>query len=220
MLVILPEIDSTHLEIKRRQQPNLFLQALKQTGGIGQQGTHWYATDTMVALSWASTPQLESTTLLQKVTQGILDYLDSINIQPQLKWPNDILIGGKKVAGILIERGQLDYCSIGINVAHYKQGPTTFTWTTLQQHTSKPINPLAIGNYLYAKMGEVFHPRKLHDWYRDYHFIGKKISFSYPQRYEGTVHTITHDGHLIVQTEEGHFFRLVTSKQHAIKLLS
>lgn len=48
---------------------------------------------------------------------AIADTLMSFGIKPQIKWPNDILIDGKKVSGTLIEyAGRFVIVGIGINV--------------------------------------------------------------------------------------------------------
>ena len=38
------------------------------------------------------------------------------DLSPQLKWPNDVLVQGRKVCGILIEQGAATVVGIGLNV--------------------------------------------------------------------------------------------------------
>ena len=40
----------------------------------------------------------------------------STGLEAQIKWPNDVLVRGKKVAGILIEHGAATVVGIGLNV--------------------------------------------------------------------------------------------------------
>ena len=51
------------------------------------------------------------------IAVAIADTLSALGIGPQIKWPNDILIDGKKIAGVLIEYvGKFVIIGIGINV--------------------------------------------------------------------------------------------------------
>jgi BirA family biotin operon repressor/biotin-[acetyl-CoA-carboxylase] ligase len=58
----------------------------------------------------------------QAVSLGITDFLSHNKIDARIKWPNDILIGKKKIAGILIENSimgsalQHSIIGIGLNV--------------------------------------------------------------------------------------------------------
>ena len=55
--------------------------------------------------------------LSYRVAVAVAETIISFNITPSIKWPNDILIDGKKVAGILIEySGRFVIVGIGINV--------------------------------------------------------------------------------------------------------
>ena len=51
---------------------------------------------------------------------AICDFLESKSLDSQIKWPNDILVSGSKIAGILIEHGirgeRLDHTIIGIGL--------------------------------------------------------------------------------------------------------
>lgn len=54
------------------------------------------------------------------VSLAIMDSIKELVEQPSVKWPNDIYVGDKKLAGILIENSimgaHLDYCIIGIGL--------------------------------------------------------------------------------------------------------
>ena len=55
--------------------------------------------------------------LAYAVAVAIAETLSSYGIVPQIKWPNDILLDGKKVSGVLIEyAGRFVIIGIGINV--------------------------------------------------------------------------------------------------------
>jgi BirA family biotin operon repressor/biotin-[acetyl-CoA-carboxylase] ligase len=51
---------------------------------------------------------------------AIIDTLKSLNLDPVIKWPNDILLNNRKIAGILIENGisgkRLSHTIIGIGL--------------------------------------------------------------------------------------------------------
>lgn len=56
------------------------------------------------------------------ITLGIVDFLKNSGLSAQVKWPNDILVGGKKICGVLIEnavggnRISQSIIGIGLNV--------------------------------------------------------------------------------------------------------
>ena len=56
----------------------------------------------------------------QAVSLGITDFLTHCKINSRIKWPNDVLIGRKKIAGILIENtilgNSLQYSIVGIGL--------------------------------------------------------------------------------------------------------
>ena len=127
---ILPEIDSTNTELMRRAragrtEPTLLV-ALQQTAGRGRLGRSWLsgvasgvasgAAPSSAALPQAAGEAAHSTSLTFSL--GLLlkpaawDGLSlavgtslacSLHDRIQLKWPNDLWIDGRKLAGILIE---------------------------------------------------------------------------------------------------------------------
>lgn len=80
----------------------------RQTSGKGRSGRVWQSpAGASVSLSMG---RYFSSDVLHRVTQlslfcgvALAEWLQSKGLSAQLKWPNDLLIGGNKLAGILIE---------------------------------------------------------------------------------------------------------------------
>jgi BirA family biotin operon repressor/biotin-[acetyl-CoA-carboxylase] ligase len=73
-----------------------------QTAGKGRMGRDWYSPEGGL---WMSVLLRHSENCLIPLTAGvaICEALRNYSIRPNIKWPNDILLHGKKVAGILTE---------------------------------------------------------------------------------------------------------------------
>jgi BirA family transcriptional regulator, biotin operon repressor / biotin---[acetyl-CoA-carboxylase] ligase len=112
-LVLLPVVDSTNriareivkeYETEEQPLPPLLILALEQSGGRGRQGRTWasppgkgvYATR---VLTVQDAKVLQTLPLLVGV--GLCRALSPLPCR--LKWPNDLLVEGKKIGGILIE---------------------------------------------------------------------------------------------------------------------
>ncbi len=102
------------------------LAALEQTLGHGRFGRYWQSkpgkdlTFSFLIKTRADLKQLAS--LSMAVGLGIASALDSFGIHSYTKWPNDILVKGKKISGILSEKchipphGEVSVVGIGLNV--------------------------------------------------------------------------------------------------------
>lgn len=82
--------------------------AEEQTQGRGRRGKHWYMTpysNLAMSVVWPFVLSHQSLHLLPlSVALAIAEALESFNLkQVQIKWPNDVYVCGKKIAGILIE---------------------------------------------------------------------------------------------------------------------
>lgn len=106
------EIDSTQKEIWRRIEKNeiidgTLIRAEKQTAGIGTHGRKWVTTKNNIAFSFyiELNCKLEK---LERITVEIAEIIinsikEMYGIQLEIKLPNDIYYGGKKLGGILTE---------------------------------------------------------------------------------------------------------------------
>lgn len=124
-IVWLDSVDSTNAELNRlaeRDAPGgSVLAALRQTAGRGRHGRTWRSLPGNLNASFLvrpappprETPALGFAAGLA-VAETLAGYLPP-SLRPRLKWPNDVLLAGGKIAGILLDRGA-DWVVIGIGV--------------------------------------------------------------------------------------------------------
>jgi len=114
----------------------VWLRAERQMSGRGRLGREWaspagnmYAS-TIVTLRVDDPPApslaLAAAVALEEAIAAVLP--DRARRKLAIKWPNDVLIGGAKVSGILLERAGADVViGIGVNVAHHPDLPDRAT---------------------------------------------------------------------------------------------
>jgi BirA family biotin operon repressor/biotin-[acetyl-CoA-carboxylase] ligase len=111
-LVCLDRVDSTNSEAERRlaagePMPQVII-AREQTQGRGRLGRVWYSPPGgNLYVSFAFRPQLEPSRLQDFTLWMGLNVCELVRnfcrISPSLKWPNDLLIDGRKAGGMLTE---------------------------------------------------------------------------------------------------------------------
>jgi BirA family biotin operon repressor/biotin-[acetyl-CoA-carboxylase] ligase len=110
-------IDSTNArarELAERDAPHgTLVTAAEQTAGRGRQGRSWTATPGRALLC---SLVIRKPPKLLPLAAGIA-VAEAIGDEALVKWPNDVLLGGRKVAGVLIEgRPQHGWAVLGIGV--------------------------------------------------------------------------------------------------------
>lgn len=128
----LAQTDSTMAEAARRIDPAagpVWIMALAQTQARGRRGRVWHSPQGNFAASLIAYPDappaaraLRSFVAALALRQA-LDDAAGVGGEIGLKWPNDLLFGGRKIAGILLEnqsqmQGGALILGIGVNLAH------------------------------------------------------------------------------------------------------
>jgi len=101
--------------------------AKTQTAGRGRLNRNWVNLgEGNLFLSFVLKPDMKYSKNFPNITQYLsvvlARVLENYNVKPQIKWPNDVLINGKKIAGILAETsmGQNSFngivLGIGVNL--------------------------------------------------------------------------------------------------------
>lgn len=135
----------------------LAVRAHRQTAGRGQRGSAWLsAPGKNLTASWMLYPDALPVSVVfllnmvasLAVTEWLKQQLPT-SAELQIKWPNDILVDGKKIAGILIEtqlqKRQISSACVGIGLnvgqeefsGSFSRAPTSLK--LLQVHTSEAL---------------------------------------------------------------------------------
>lgn len=108
-----------------------------QSAGRGRYKRTWVSHHGNLYVSFIYSCEERDARLAYSVGVAIAETLIAFGIAPTIKWPNDILIDGKKVSGTLIEySGRFVVVGIGINI---KSNPTvnaSYKTTKLDNYTS------------------------------------------------------------------------------------
>lgn len=226
-----PEIDSTNLEAARLIRSgaitgSALLRADTQSSGRGSRGRAWEsgAGNLMVSYVFPITDawgdlQLAAYPLALGLQRFIAGLLDGTGCDVQVKWPNDLLVDGRKISGALHEiesRGVKRFfiCGIGLNVSGHPALPETLFPAA---HLGEFIAPPPLDN-MAAQLGAHLETA-LNAWMRDgFHAVktqllpvffryGAEISVSLhsdrANPVTGTFEAITANGALCLRTENG-----------------
>jgi BirA family biotin operon repressor/biotin-[acetyl-CoA-carboxylase] ligase len=192
-----PSLSSTNdraAELARAGAPEgTLVVADEQTAGRGRSGRRWHSlAGSGLALSLVLRPTTlgsrEIAALGMIGALGSIEALAELGLQPQLKWPNDVLLDGAKVGGILAEASwtasQLDHVilGIGLNVRNTPLPEVDFPATAVEQSLGKPVarealllRVLAATDRWYGRLIEgTAHP----DWEARLAYRGKRVALS------------------------------------------
>jgi BirA family biotin operon repressor/biotin-[acetyl-CoA-carboxylase] ligase len=134
------ELDSTNSEARRLAEAGelgpVWISADRQTDGRGRRGRAWQSAQGNLAATLLLRPDAPPAVIGQLSFAAALAVADmAAHFAPTavitVKWPNDVLAGGKKLAGILLETGPGWLAvGIGVNLAGHPEG-TEFPATSL-----------------------------------------------------------------------------------------
>jgi BirA family biotin operon repressor/biotin-[acetyl-CoA-carboxylase] ligase len=230
----LESTNATALELARAGAPHgTLVVADEQTAGRGRGGRRWLTPPgAALAFSLVLRPQG-----LSPQAVGGLNVLGALavveasarrELAAQIKWPNDVLVGGRKVAGILVEAAwqgeQLEHVVLGIGVNVLSAslpagGEFDFPATSLESAARRPLlrEPLlvdilgGIGRWYPAIGTEPL--REM--WQQHLAFLGEWVSLTDgSQEIRGRVCGVESDGRLLLEEETGRTFYAPPSGSH------
>lgn len=144
---------STQLELGAGDAEGTVAVTEEQTAGRGRLGRSWHAPHgTSILCSALLRPTLEAARLPELTVLGARAVADAVaaetGLEPTVKHPNDVLVGGRKVAGVLGEaRDGVVALGIGVNVnvpAGAMPAETRLPATSLLIETGAPIDRAAV----------------------------------------------------------------------------
>lgn len=204
-----------------------------QTAGKGRIGRTWLSPQGSLAMSIILKPALKN--LPQLVMIASLAVVKAIKqvtgLEARIKWPNDVLINGKKVCGILIENkvaeGMVNYADIGIGINVNFNPPdlpeiadiaTSLSFETgreisLVELTAKLLNEL---ERLYQKDEERAFVYR--EWQQNLDTLGKHIKVDTGKTLErGIAEKVNENGNLVLRRDDGSLVEIVAGDVTIIK---
>ena len=215
-IIGLEETDSTNLvalEEAKKREGRLLVVAKRQSAGRGRLGRTWCSPEGNIYASFVFRPNIplnSAASLTLAMALGVADVL--ADFSPQIKWPNDIYVQGKKICGILCEscirQNNLDFVVVGtgINVNQVEfPGDIASQCTSLKQmmNTSVDVTSLLaeealclkkrmaeFEQYGFAGLLEEYQERSL--------LLGKWVSISTPEEVTGRCIGFTPAGEMVL----------------------
>lgn len=199
----------------------LAVRAVHQSGGRGRHGRVWEAGEGNLYTSFLITPNISdigfgplSLSIGLGVYQAIMSLCPEFEGRMQLKWPNDLILDRKKLAGILLEAGDnFIVVGIGINITHAPiEGSIALAQAT-------EIYPAADTMYLsvlsevekyYKRLRSEGFDALRREWLSRGHKVAEPLTVKVSQRhYSGTFYNIDEDGSLVLKCND-EFIKLNT----------
>lgn len=222
----LEEVDSTNNYCKEHineLEDKTVVYTSKQNAGRGRFNRNWVDLGPdNIFLSIVLKPSEKMETVYSNFTQytglKLAETFSEYNINPKIKWPNDVLVNGKKISGILaetvIKTGKLSgiIIGVGLNLNADKKDFSkidkkvtslnleTGTPTDKQEFLKKYINNFFADYENFLKNGFI----SIKNSYENYiDFIGKQITIhNLNETVTGIAQEITDDGAIIIDGQK------------------
>ena len=228
-ILVFDAIDSTNDLAKQYLESDvaegLVLIADSQTGGRGRMGRSWVSLQGVgIYLSVILKPQIQPSRVPQLTLLAGLATTLAVNEftrqKARLKWPNDVLLNGKKLCGILCEYHSTQnreagvIVGIGINVNHtLTDFPDDLksSATSLRIETGNSIDRLALVRALIGNLDQQYdaylgngEQAVIEKWLENSDMAGKKITVTQGKSAtHGTALGLDSQGRLLLLSEKG-----------------
>ncbi|WP_264718969.1 biotin--[acetyl-CoA-carboxylase] ligase [Wolbachia endosymbiont (group A) of Lasioglossum morio] len=212
------EVSSTNKEaldlIDKGISNETIIIADKQTEGRGRTGKSWVSPEgnfyaSLIINQETDVSKLTELTFVTALAVGntILSFINGLNLQ--YKWPNDVLIDGKKISGILLEKRSNSnwlIIGIGINVNHAPLPGTTCISNYGESVSNMDLLKELIINFNKLRKQWLFDGfyaiREM--WLKKAFKMNEQISVKLADKlYEGIFADIDKSGKLVLQQKDG-----------------
>jgi BirA family transcriptional regulator, biotin operon repressor / biotin---[acetyl-CoA-carboxylase] ligase len=231
-LLSFDSLDSTNEEAKRLAKGGgchgAVIWAKKQSSGKGRLGRNWVSAEGNLFVSVLLQPHKAMTELSQLSFVAALAVVEAIKpLLPegntlQCKWPNDILLNGRKLAGILLESFQMEesggwvVVGVGVNIDNFPPR-TEFPATCLKDAgvelvSAKIVLSRFIHHFIeaYNEWDQKGFARTRKQWQANAWGLGEKLTARLPDsQMEGIAEGIDPHGSLVLRLDNG-------KKQHVL----
>jgi BirA family transcriptional regulator, biotin operon repressor / biotin---[acetyl-CoA-carboxylase] ligase len=233
----LEEVTSTNDVAKRLgregEEEGLVVLAERQTLGHGRMGRNWSSPMGGQYLSVLLRPKKRSQEILKMTVHACVPVAKAIeevvDINVLLKWPNDLMVNGKKVGGILVEgvsKGtELDFLvvGIGLNVNSKIESIGEEGATSLKHEAGKDIDSGRLLDSLLKNLDKFYYDLIKNGLDEDEYVsrsctLGKQIEAKVgKETLRGKALYLGPDGALVLRSDEGLVLRLSWVNETSIR---
>lgn len=208
--------------------------AEKQTAGRGRSGKTWESPLGGIWLSIILTPNVDYSNIpLITLATGVAvaKTLERIEVEScEIKWPNDIMINGKKVCGILTEAttsfNSIENVVVGVgidanlNIEDFPEELKDKT-TSLEIELGRKVDENLLIKLFLEEIEEIFelfnhgrHEEILKEWRKRSYTIGKIVEVKKPfnQPYDAYALGISKEGSLVVEKTDGTLEKVISGE--------
>jgi BirA family biotin operon repressor/biotin-[acetyl-CoA-carboxylase] ligase len=197
----------------------------EQTAGKGRLKRRWLTPGGNIALSVVLRPGLLLLpSMIMLASLAVVRSIEAVTgLKPGIKWPNDILVDGKKVCGILIEndiRGKkVNYSVIGIGINIAPEMPdiarTRYPATSLSAELGEKVSRRDIIRRLLSEMDEMYLDLSsggsvFVEWRESLVTLGTEVRIAAGETVcEGIAESVNEDGSLLLRDKDGSLVTVV-----------
>jgi len=228
-VIYYPRLAST-MDVARREAQQgaaegTVIIAGEQTEGRGRVKRTWLSPEGNIALSIILYPDVSYLPyLVMLASLAVVHSVEAVTgLKPQVKWPNDILISGKKVCGILTESevkgNRVDYAIIGIGInisLRAADFAEIFTMaTSLNEESGRKVSRVDVVRHLLVEIERLYltlpDGESIYEAWRDRLVtLGKRIYVeSGSNVIEGMAESVDRSGALMLRRVDGSSTRIV-----------
>jgi len=200
------KIESTQKHAKEKARAgikNEIYIAKEQTAGIGRNGHNWFSNYGGLYFSFITNYYND----IYTITVGVAVYkaLEELySIKTKIKWPNDLLINNKKIAGIICEKvNDLVVVGIGINTnfEEEKLGELSERATTIKSSLNIEINNDILLDKIIENINKLIYNKEALPIFRENMAFANEERFVSQINKMAVIKRIDDNGYLIVEDE-------------------
>ena len=208
-IIFLEESPSTNLEAKKiagttREGAVIF--ARRQFSGRGRIGRSFESPEGGIYMTMLVRPTDPVCLTMAAAVAVRRAMVDKLNLDPAIKWVNDIYWEGKKVCGILAEgalcKNELRYAAVGVGLNY--QSPVFTGGLSAKAGSLYPDSqpPVSIDE-MYKALTNPSDPSIYREYREGSMLTGKRVVLMREGEPEATAIDVTPEGHLVVRFDDG-----------------
>ncbi len=222
---LISTMDAGRQEARQGAPEGTAVFAGEQTVGKGRLKRTWVSPPGNIAVSVIFYPAISSLPYMIMIASLAVAHAIEVTtgLKPQIKWPNDVQLKGKKICGILIENeikgNRVDYVNIGIGlnvnikVADFPE-IASFA-TSLSDELGRNIPLIEVARRLLIEIEKLYFllpdgTSLYEEWKDKLVTLGKEVHVRWGEDiYRGVAESVAPDGSLLLRQPDGSLVKIV-----------